>query len=377
MGQSPPSKDYVGPSNGLPFLQGNAEFGSRHPCARHGCNSAPKRCRPGDLLISVRAPVGAYNVADRSYGIGRGLCAISPGPKLDPKFLGHLGPLIAAQLGPLAVGSTYDAVAVEDVARTQIPVPSREVQNDIANFLDASLARHDELVRLKLRLASLLSLRLSAAMSAVIADLPRNARLSYLVSWRSGGTPPKQGAEHWSGEIPWASTKDLGRDILADTKDHISEDAAAEYSQVVPEGSLLVATRGMSLAKRLPMAVVRRSMAFNQDLKALLPGPDLDVDFLRLVLRGYEPEVLGNVVESAHGTRRLETRHLKALRVPLPEPIVQREIVGKVRKFEERMEAVTTRLDRQLNLMEDRRRAVITAAVTGEIDRFSDGLAVV
>src|ERR1700676_900166 len=75
-GQSPPSSDVRDISHGLPFLQGNAEFGNRHPFPRYECASPPKQAQIGDILLSVRAPVGALNVTDRPYGIGRGLASI-------------------------------------------------------------------------------------------------------------------------------------------------------------------------------------------------------------------------------------------------------------------------------------------------------------
>ena len=76
MGQSPSSNDYSYISEGLPFLQGNAEFSYKHPVPRLRCNVAAKVAPAEALLVSVRAPVGALNVADREYGIGRGLCAV-------------------------------------------------------------------------------------------------------------------------------------------------------------------------------------------------------------------------------------------------------------------------------------------------------------
>jgi len=61
-GQSPSSESVTAGADGLPFLQGNAEFGPCHPEPHLVCNEAPKRAKVGDLLLSVRAPVGALNV---------------------------------------------------------------------------------------------------------------------------------------------------------------------------------------------------------------------------------------------------------------------------------------------------------------------------
>ncbi|SNQ60363.1 restriction endonuclease subunit S [Candidatus Methanoperedens nitratireducens] len=76
MGQSPNSEDYNKNGHGLPFLQGNAEFGNLNPIPINWCRTANKSAMNGDVLLSVRAPIGAVNLADQKYGIGRGLCAI-------------------------------------------------------------------------------------------------------------------------------------------------------------------------------------------------------------------------------------------------------------------------------------------------------------
>jgi type I restriction enzyme S subunit len=90
MGQSPPSDIVNTSGEGLPFLQGNADFGAKQPTAHTFCPYPPKVAGPGDILISVRAPVGALNYADREYGIGRGLCAIRPfGPVLERRYCSY------------------------------------------------------------------------------------------------------------------------------------------------------------------------------------------------------------------------------------------------------------------------------------------------
>ena len=116
MGQSPPSDTYQDDPIERPFLQGNAEFGHTSPTARWYCDAAPKRVDVGAILLSVRAPVGALNIADRSYGIGRGLCGISPDPqRLERRFTWWSLHTVRQALKPLSVGSTYDAIAVTEV----------------------------------------------------------------------------------------------------------------------------------------------------------------------------------------------------------------------------------------------------------------------
>ena len=134
-GQSPPSEIVSENLNGFPFLQGNAEFGRMHPEARLACETPPKSARPGDILLSVRAPVGALNVADRDYGIGRGLCAVRTLSGLDALFTYYALAVANQELLRLSTGSTYDAVTVGTVGGLRLPLPPLPEQTAIARYL--------------------------------------------------------------------------------------------------------------------------------------------------------------------------------------------------------------------------------------------------
>ncbi|GIW12565.1 MAG: type I restriction system specificity protein [Tepidiforma sp.] len=87
MGQSPPGETYNERGDGLPFFQGVADFNYRHPTPRVFCSAPSRIADPGDILLSVRAPIGRVNVADRKCAIGRGLAIIRPGRSEDARYL--------------------------------------------------------------------------------------------------------------------------------------------------------------------------------------------------------------------------------------------------------------------------------------------------
>jgi type I restriction enzyme S subunit len=97
MGQSPPGETYNQRGEGLPFFQGVADFNDRHPTPRVFCSAPSRIALPGDILLSVRAPIGRVNVADRVCAIGRGLSIIRP--KTQGPLLGVRAPNAGAQLG--------------------------------------------------------------------------------------------------------------------------------------------------------------------------------------------------------------------------------------------------------------------------------------
>ncbi|MDX6697832.1 MAG: type restriction enzyme subunit [Solirubrobacteraceae bacterium] len=334
---------------------------------RASANLVPR----GTIVLSTRAPIGHIAIADVRLAFNQGCKGLVPRQDLDERFFYYQLIAMRPELQVAGQGVTFPELSGVRLGAMRLACPSLGEQRRIADFLERETGRIDEALRLKRELFDRLSDRVAAVMHEAVAGLPRNARLAYVVVWRSGGTPPKAEPSHWWGDLPWASTKDLIQDELNDTVDHITEDAAAAHSTVVPPGTVLVATRGMALAKRLPLAVASRRMAFNQDLKALIPSPAVESGYLRVVLRGLESEILANVVEAAHGTRRLETRWLKALRVPVPDLRLQRSTVERVQAIETQNDAVASRLERQMSLLIERRQALITNAVSGELDTTS------
>lgn len=136
MGQSPDSNYVVESDEGTPFLQGCAEFGAITPNSVVSCIRPKKTCKPGDILISVRAPVGDLNKADREYCIGRGLAAIRFKNGIDTNFGWHLLSYWATSLRVVAQGSTFEAIGKQELANLQVADIPLSEQRRIAEILD-------------------------------------------------------------------------------------------------------------------------------------------------------------------------------------------------------------------------------------------------
>lgn len=134
-GQSPPGHTYRKSPQGLPFFQGKADFGPRHPVPRVWCVAPNKIASPGDILISVRAPVGPTNVADRECCIGRGLAAIRVGPQADPDFVLYFLRLFETTLARQGSGSTFGAINRDTLEAITLPVPPLSEQRRVAEKL--------------------------------------------------------------------------------------------------------------------------------------------------------------------------------------------------------------------------------------------------
>ena len=136
MGQSPESETLNNNDEGVPFLQGCAEFGRRSPLTAVFCDPPLRVSKPGSILISVRAPVGALNWGDQRYCIGRGLAAIRAVEKIaETEFLFYVLSQYADYLHRRSQGSTFLAIGGNDLKSFPVPAFDVEKQQQIAHIL--------------------------------------------------------------------------------------------------------------------------------------------------------------------------------------------------------------------------------------------------
>ncbi len=143
-GQSPPGITYRKSPEGLPFFQGKADFGHLYPIARVWCVEPKKIALPGDILISVRAPVGPTNIANIKCCIGRGLAAIRCSEKVERDFLLAFMRYFEPKLTQVGSGSTFDAISRTDLENIEIPLPPLPEQQRIAAILREQMAAVDK-----------------------------------------------------------------------------------------------------------------------------------------------------------------------------------------------------------------------------------------
>ena len=153
MGQSPSSDSYNENKDGLPFFQGNADFGNIYPKERVWCSQPTKIANKDDILLSVRAPIGALNIAKEECCIGRGLAALSPIPsQCRMMYLFYALKSKVKILEQQGTGSTFKAVGKDIISALHIPLYPLEEQEHIISMLsctDIGIANiHKQLAKL-------------------------------------------------------------------------------------------------------------------------------------------------------------------------------------------------------------------------------------
>lgn len=136
MGQSPPGDSYNEDHEGIVFFQGSTDFGMRSPNVRLYTTAPARMAREGDVLVSVRAPVGTLNIADRDCCIGRGLAALNSKGGFD----GYLHRVMADFKQVFdrrsSEGTTFGSITKDDLFGLKVLIPDAAIlqeYTDIAN----------------------------------------------------------------------------------------------------------------------------------------------------------------------------------------------------------------------------------------------------
>lgn len=238
----------------------------------------------------------------------------------------------------VGVGHRRQRVPPSGVLSTAIPLPPLSDQDRVVSRITAIAGKVEEARRLRGEAEEEAAALWERAAAAVCDRAIENAPLRPLadiVEVRGGGTPSKSNPFYWEGRIPWVSPKDMKLREIHDSIDHISEAATRETAaKLVEPGAVLIVVRGMILAHTVPSAVLRIPAAINQDMKALIAGPDVLPEYLSALFWAYNQRLLGLVEKSTHDTRKLQTAKLLDTKVPVPPIEQQRRIIVDLLKLE-------------------------------------------
>ena len=137
MGQSPDGKSYNESGEGLPFMQGSAEFGQHYPTPEKWCSDPKKIAEPGDLLLSVRAPVGDTNFANQRIAIGRGLSVIRANSKSLTDFIRFAIQLNVAEMIASSGSGMFASITGKNLREFKVLLPPLPAQKRIVDLISS------------------------------------------------------------------------------------------------------------------------------------------------------------------------------------------------------------------------------------------------
>lgn len=291
MGQSPDSSSYNENKIGMPFFQGNADFGTLHPTVRIWCSAPTKVANPGDILISVRAPIGALNIANVECCIGRGLAALTVDErKCKKEYLWHAISSKVDELNSKGTGSTFKAISKNILAETEIPLPNLDMQTHIAAVLDEI----DNLISFRKQQLARLDKLVKARFVELFGDPvinPMKWDCSSVIDECKCMVPGRDKPKSFTGHIPWITIEDLNvngttyesKSGLGLTQGEIDE----VNRKAIPTGSVI-----MSCVGNLGIcSIAGKEMIINQQLHSFQCGERINNVFLMNYL-GYRKDYM-------------------------------------------------------------------------------------
>lgn len=300
--------------------------------------------KPGDILICVRN--GSKALIGKNAIIPNGIPTSTHGAFMtvfrsqNPKFVHQLfqtDSYIKQVNNDL--GATINSINGSNLVKYKFVVPKPAEQQKIADCLSSL----DELITAENQKLEALNAHKKGLMQQLFPaegeKVPKlrfkefrdsgdwkEKKLGDVAIFSSGGTPSKEVADYWDGDIPWISASSMYSTEITKSDSNITRKAIADGARIAKKGTLLVLVRGSMLFNRIPMGIALRDVAFNQDVKALTLEQGIDNYFLLHQLYSRESQLLDAVTATGIGAGKIDTNDLKETPVHVPSREEQRKI---------------------------------------------------
>lgn len=353
---------------------------------------ARRRVRDGDVIVStvrtyLRA-IACIREPEENLIVSTGFAVIRSRSELVPKFLGHVltASYFVEQVIARSTGVSYPAINASDLVAIPIVIPPLPEQSLIAGFLDRETAKIDALVGEQRRLIELLKEKRQAVISHAVTkglnphaalkpsgiewlgDVPAHweiKRLRHFADVLRGKFThrPRNDPAYYDGEFPFVQTGDITGTsrYITGFKQTLNERGIA-VSKLFPKGTLV-----MAIAANIgDVAILDFPAYFPDSIVGLLPKHNNDLMFMYYLMIGMKQPMLMTATVSTQ--MNLNVDQICSLTAACPPLKEQAVIVGHLDNELQRMEVLTAEAERAIDLLQERRTALISAAVTGKID---------
>lgn len=335
-GQSPPSSTYNQNNDGLPFFQGNADFGDMFPIARYWCTTPVKIALPNDILMTVRAPVGPVNICNIESCIGRGLSAIRVNNNHFYKYVYYFLKSHEKHIAKLGVGSTFKAITQKDIKSLQIPLPEKfEDQIRIANIL----SKAEALIKQRKESIDLLDEFLKSTFFDMFGDIRLNNKkflkttlgeklelitygLTIRPKYETKGIPLISAKELRSGELDFKNAPKIN--VYDYNK--LSDKAKPKKNEI-----LFSKTGSIGHSALIKSDIV---FAISQNAARLVFNKDINPIYALYYLRSSYIQLLANTTAKGNAVKDLQLGDFKKFSFIVPPSILQEKFAQIVKKTE-------------------------------------------
>jgi type I restriction enzyme S subunit len=353
-----------------------------------------KHVEPGDFVISMRSFQGGLEYSRVMGCISSAYVMLAPVKQVNPAFFTWLfksQPYIQALQSTTNLVRDGQALRFSNFCQVDIPIVPGDEQLAIASFLDRETAKIDALIAEQQRLIELLQEKRQAVIShAVTKGLNPNApmkdsgvewlgdvpehwemrRVKDVCSITGGGTPSRENLQYWGGDIPWVSPKDVKNERVCTAQEFITREGLdCSTSRLVEKGALLMVVRSGILKHTIPVAINTVSVAINQDIKALTFHEETMNPFYAMrLIQGFNNPLLLCWAKQGATVESVEQEYLQNTLLSCPPLPEQLSILAALDKALCGLDQLITEAGLLTKVLRERRSALISAAVTGQID---------
>lgn len=347
-GQSPEGKYYNQTGEGTPFYQGRTEFGDMYiNNPKTWTTNVTKLAKRGDILMSVRAPVGPVNICDfEQICIGRGLAAIRA-HNINGMYLYWVLKSLKNTIKGNG-GAIFDSINRDQIKNISIPLPPLDVQQQIVDEIEnkQSAINHAREIIKNLE-------RERQYFACLLDGIDYNeVKLGDVCDTTSGGTPLKSHQEYYqNGTIPWVRSGEVSQGFITSTEIKITESGLKNSSaKMLPVNSVLVAMYGATAGQ---VGLLKIAACSNQAICSILPNDKIIPAFLYNYLRSQTKYLLS--LGAGGAQPNISQQIIKNIVIPLPSIDDQKRIVAKLEAEQEIIDANK----RLIDLMQDKINQVI------------------
>ena len=315
----------------------------------------------GDILMSCSGTIGKLVIIPKIFKrgiINQALLKITPNQKVTVEYLRYaLQEYLSSSNTHFKGMAIKNIASVKELKKFEIPLPPLEIQKKIVERIEKLMGKIDTAKNLRKEAMADASALIPSALNKIFEEgkakgWEEKVMGDVLEKIVGGGTPSKSRNDYWGGKIPWASVKDIkeGEMFLQKTKDFITKEGLDNSSSnLISAGTLIISTR-MGLGRIVKTEI---DVAINQDLKAIFPKKELNVDYLFWFYKSKSKEIIEKGSGATVSGVRLE--QIKNLIIPLPPLPEQQKIVKYLDSLSEKVrkiQALQSETEKELKLLE-------------------------
>ena len=342
----------------------------------------------GGLLYSIYASIGKVAVLGLNAATNQAILGLMLDSQVaEQSFIKWWLVSLEGWVKTMASSNTQDNLNAEKVRNLPLVFPSLLEQAQVAHFLDHQTARIDALIEEQQRLIELLKEKRQAVISHAVTkgldptvpmknsgvewlgEVPAHwqvGALGYFAGIDTGATPDRGNPEYWGGDIPWIKTGEVNYENISQAEEHITREGVKNSAaKVAPKGTLLMAMYGQGVT-RGRVAILDIEAAYNQACAGIFVDSRIRVEYLRLFFIAAYPYIRDGGNETSQ--MNLSSGHIAKINITVPPISEQMSVEHFLNTEMVRFDSLINEAGLLATHLQERRSALISAAVTGKID---------